>query len=327
MAGLLFIFFPVSLYLGPVEGDLTRMGYWAERDFGLNKSQRPVSIINDYNPPAQSDIMVLGDSFSIDTYWQSELSAILNKSIQTYEYTRSGCVDNWVQWLLNIKHATVKLVIMEVIERQFMTFSRIIPCRTFIPQPVHSAHSRTSLLTKMDLPENRRVYSLSPQYLYHTLRNTIRMTRTNSLLVSGIVVNVPLKRSDLFSNRRSDRMLHLDEHDAKSRWSVSDMQQSITNLRQLQAQFRAKNIEFVLVVVPDKSNVYKQYMENGAPLPEVFDVFQETFTAGLSAVNLLTYFRGLLPEIMDLYRPNDTHLSQEGYRLMARVLAENMKLP
>lgn len=65
----------LGIYLQPVQGDLTRIGAYPERQFGWNQPQpayaSPLGTLADYRQPV--DLLVLGDSYSAGG-WQYHLT-------------------------------------------------------------------------------------------------------------------------------------------------------------------------------------------------------------------------------------------------------------
>ena len=61
-----------AIYIQPLEGELTRLGLYAERDFGWNLPQKKVR--GDANMASAYeggyDVLVVGDSFSTNGVWQ-----------------------------------------------------------------------------------------------------------------------------------------------------------------------------------------------------------------------------------------------------------------
>src|SRR3569833_1657581 len=78
----------------PLTGDLTRIGYYAEKDFGWNAPQ-PV-FQNAANGKAITflDILVIGDSYSKDNVWQSVFAANTHQQIQSFETAHVGCISH-----------------------------------------------------------------------------------------------------------------------------------------------------------------------------------------------------------------------------------------
>src|SRR5689334_406455 len=90
-----------SFYFESVEGDLTRLGNWAERDFGPRAPQPDVTVKYNGEGIKHPDVLVLGDSFSRSNYWQSYVAQMRGVEILSFHYQDVGCLDNWLRWVMN----------------------------------------------------------------------------------------------------------------------------------------------------------------------------------------------------------------------------------
>jgi lysophospholipase L1-like esterase len=79
------------------------------------------------------------------------------------------------------------------------------------------------------------------------------------------------------------------------------------------------------VIVPDKSTIYRPYMLDDVGGGGNPDIISAAVSAGINSVNLLDLFRQHIVSSVDLYLPNDTHLSVSGYELMGTAIAERIK--
>jgi lysophospholipase L1-like esterase len=141
-------------------------------------------------------------------------------------------------------------------------------------------------------------------------------------MVSGEVINVPLSTGKLFSNRKADRLLYFAEDELKTSWSEKEQAAAVGNLKRIQEDLAKKGLRLVVLVVPDKSSAYRPYLANEAGKVGYPDVSEQLKTAGVNNVNLLSYFQHAAGATVDLYLPNDTHLSTQGYKLMASKVAD-----
>jgi len=306
---------PLNLYFQPLSGDLSRIGHWAERDYGWNQAQPVVSVRANGSAVETPQVVVLGDSFSHPNAWQSYLADSRHLEILSYQYRDVGCVDNWVRWLKERHLSSVHTVVIETVERSFMAlFRNRNTCAKREPQWHESA------ATMLKPSRQQHGLTFDAAYLVPTLFNSVRAALQPGRIVSGGVVNVPLTTDRLFSNRRANRLLYYSEDDLKMEWTEEDMAAAMQNLRHIQEELAASGLRFILVVVPDKSTIYRPYMadEAGKAYP---DVFTRLKAAKVNSVDLSEHFRKEAGNTIDLYLPNDTHLSTQGYRLMATRVA------
>ena len=316
---LLFSAVALSLFFKPLEGDLTRIGRWAERDFGPTYSQPVVRIRANGPFRTAPQVVVLGDSFSHPNIWQSYLAESGGLETLSFQFKDAGCIDNWLNWVVEQNAPSSQTVIIQIAERSFVpTFKNSRTCMRSTPvaEEVTLGNARTKgLMTGV---------TLDAGYLFQTIANTLRMRWQSGRISSGEVVNVPLSRSTLFSNRQSDRLLYYAEDDNKKSWTSKDTQAAISNLRRIQDRLAEKNLRLLVALVPDKSTVYRPYMLLEVDKTGYPDMATALANAGINSVDLLRALQQKVVSNADLYLPNDTHLGNAGYQLMASAIFERI---
>jgi hypothetical protein len=307
----------LSLFFRPLAGDLTRIGKWPERYFGPTLPQ-PLPAVRTNGPSlTHQQILVLGDSFSHPNIWQSYLAESNKLDILSFEFKDVGCIDNWVNWVVAQPVSEVKTVIIELAERSFVAvLKNQRSCVSSIP-PASAATDKTRAGNFV------QGITLDAAYLTHTAANTLRMSSQAGDISSGDVINVPLSNSKLFSNSRSSRLLYYAEDDSKKLWTEQDIAAAIANLKRIRARLGA--LRLIVVVVPDKSTVYRSYMSGAAGKARYPDASAYLAASGIDTVDLFSLFRGKVAGEVDLYLPNDTHLGANGYRLMATAVAARLQ--
>ncbi|MDI1270357.1 MAG: hypothetical protein PSV40_14825 [Polaromonas sp.] len=307
----------LSLFFKPLSGDLTRIGKWPERDFGPTLLQS--SPVIQANGPllTHQQILVLGDSFSHPNIWQSYLFESSKLETLSFEFKDVGCIDNWLNWVVAQTASDVRTIIIEVAERSFV--------------PVFRSDRRCASSTPLAsaAPDKTRSTSLIPGvtldafYLVQTAGNALRIRWQAGSINSGEAINVPLSNANLFSNIQANRLLYYAEDDSKKTWTQQDIAAAVENLKNIQN--RLGKLRLVIVVVPDKSTVYRSYMLRAAATAEYPDIFSSIAAAGVDSVDLRNLFQKNVANTIDLYLPNDTHLSPSGYRIMASAIAERLQ--
>jgi acetyltransferase AlgX (SGNH hydrolase-like protein) len=315
--GLALLLMLVALAFGTFErltGDLTRIGFYPERDFGWNAVQPAIDILPSRADARDADVLVLGDSFSEDNAWQSILSARTGRRLSSFQYADDDCFDDFVQFA--IRHAPSDLVIVETVERRFSPrFGETKSCAVSKVRPVVAVAGKT--------PETRAVWP--PElHVNQTIRGALNVWKMNAkpqaLLATKMVVNVPLvPNCARFSNRRSDRILYYKEDEEKSRWTVAQQQHAVEGLARLHQTLAAHGKRMLVVVVPDKSTVYRDCLPASAQSATFngFKPVQALKAAGVPVVDLLPDFTRRSKEVVDFYNPNDTHLSAWGFVALA----------
>lgn len=310
---------PLSLFFEPVSGDLTRIGHWSERDFGWNKPQPVVSVRANGPSITNPHVVVLGDSFSHPNIWQSYLAESRHLEILTFQYQDVACVDNWLHYVVEQHYPNMHTVVIETVERGFVPlFKNLNTCPRRTPKLFEVAGKNVTPTRP------QKVLTLDAGYLIPTATNTLRAALSNGLIISGEVINVPLVTDKLFSNHKADRLLYFAEDELKISWSEKDQAAAVVNLKHIQDDLAKKGLRLVVIVVPDKSSAYRPYLANEVSKSGYPDIFEQLKVVGVSNVNLLRFFQQAAGETVDLYLPNDTHLSTQGYKLMASKIAEHI---
>jgi hypothetical protein len=311
----------LSVYFEPITGDLVRIGRWAERDFGGRAAQPVLAIKANGKGVTSPDVLVLGDSFSRGNLWQSVVSTQLNKKILSFHYDEQvGCLDNWLQFALDDPSA--KTVVVETVERNFIgVFREKKPCQKVEPKPFELApEAAIPIRTKWPPAVNLA-------YAFAAARNTLKMYFNANAPVHGKrVVNTPIKNACAsFSNRRSDRMLYLKDDEIKLDWKHEDVIGAIAGIQRTQALFQAHGKKFILIVVPDKSTVYHDCLLGGDLATAKYEnVTDKLIAAGINIPDLQRSFTANAGSFVDLYSPDDTHLSVSGFVFLASEIERFM---
>lgn len=323
---LLYFLIPISILLGsaallsfvfePIEGDLTRIGSYSEMDFGWNAPQPVIKVDGNGKSIADPDVLVLGDSFSILNYWQSALAGKLNKKILSFNFDQIACINNWVEYALNQQSA--KIIAIETVERSFVDHFLDLPlCKANDPSPFEAAETVTSA-RRAKWPPDFHI-----KQTFHVAMNTLKMDFNSHATFRGSAINAPIKAGCAkFSNRRADRILYYPDDENKSGWGRDQEDQAIENVLQLQMRFAEHGKKLVFIVVPDKLSVYRNCLPDDsgiAPMAQV-NITNLLIEKGVNTPDLLSEFKEQANRIVDLYSPNNTHLSISGYILMAKNL-------
>ncbi len=309
-------FLLLSAFFEPIAGDLTRVGRWSERDFGWNHPQPFIPLRANGPSLTDPDVLVLGDSYSASNVWQSYLAESRNLKILSFSYPNIGCIDNWLRWVANRPYPTISTVVIETAERNLVPlFRKISACADRAPIPfeiaagnIYPTRFRSSLTQDVT-------------YLFLTAINTLRLALDHGRIASAGVINVPLTNDRLFSNHQAHRLLYYVEDEDKRNWTKEHITTAVENLLRIQKDFAKNGLRLIVIVVPDKSSAYRQYLSLEEERVGYPDVFQQLDDAGVNSVNLFKFFQQAIQDTVDLYNPNDTHLSAQGSRMMAAKVA------
>jgi SGNH hydrolase-like domain, acetyltransferase AlgX len=317
-AALLLSAIAISLYLHVPDGDLVRIGPLAERDFEATALQPPLQTVASGPDVPGATIMLLGDSFSESNAWQSELTRLTGQRVRTWHYPAVGCIGDWVDRAIGgTLVAGAKTVIIESIERSFVSrFGDAAPCSgkaIGAPLDFHGGPPA---------PPRRpwAVFPIDIRHLVKTLRRYAPARRPGRYQ-SGETVVVDLVRDDLFSNVYRRRLTYFagDDHRCEQ-WEEAEATAAVARLSAWHSRAAAAGVDLHVLLVPDKSSVYWPHIapSQRRPYPECGERLHTLLAAACGPEhNLLPGLREQALAHSDLYRPDDTHFSAAGFRLMA----------
>ena len=186
------VLFAVGVYLQPLNGDMTRIGFYAEREFGWNSSQRVFRKLQFSLPELfdqagwHYDILVVGDSFSRarpESQWQNYLSLATGEFVGSLDIYNVSL--NQILASREFSEHPPKVLIFEAVERLLQRqLKRNQTCQNSqaLP-PIHSStptaiseldHWQDRLESMMQLQQRGTKWqdiniSYGWQYLRHTL--------------------------------------------------------------------------------------------------------------------------------------------------------------
>jgi hypothetical protein len=309
----------------PLSGDLTRIGWRSENDFGWTEPKEhfaplaamPGSLEQHY------DVVAIGDSFTGEspwhpgTTWPHYLAHDTGLKVAIFDSD-----DDLIGRLIEserFKTDPPALVIYEIVERNLVPGH---PSRPGEACPADTAPPQVTLRPGRPLAPPLAVTRLTERawsdwpasyaaaYLTQNLRRwLVGHETTNS-------VELELTRGRLFSSRADRRLLVYGEDFNKLGWSEADWRGAACSLLRLQARVETNGKTlFLAMVAPDKLTTYGPFLK-----AEAFrHISRLDLLAEYPALNLVRFDHGFEPtEHIDLYLPDDTHWSTVGHRLAAR---------
>jgi len=309
---------------GTLYGDLTRIGQLDEGDFGWRMQQPPVpaALLKSY-PIAEADILVIGDSFSYGLIWQSRLiSAGYKPATSKWDELKPCSLGRNLGEVIRQSGFRGRYVVIENVEHGFQNrmstscdiTSRIKGAAYDGPAPETGPPDDRSLLSLNKDP-------LGGDWVIHALINKIRLAYTFDPGKSymdfgdGRTRVAPIDGCTLFSNRLCNLGLFYS-HDFDKRTF-----DSIGNILAVNAGLQKAGIEAIWLAVPDKATVYLGYGKFGMnPYVNIWDEFARH--PELVAPNLAELFQRKSRITKDFYKPNDVHLSTNGYLYLGDIMVE-----
>ena len=336
------LFFGVGIYLQPLEGDLTRIGSYAERSYGWLYPQKMFKEIRYTNATYTRghDMVVLGDSFATamaHRQWQNQVAAETGLSIVTLSsYTTS------LQEILNspvFAESPPRYLVLTYVERHFpQQIEEHTACNLSEPQPQDSgslpdpdtrfAVSMPSIADPVVLERQQHWDDWRDVKLGHAAKYVLYgLIRTIFGKEPSKALRVDLRRSDLFSNAHSSSSLVFrGDVDKAAKWKEMGLDRLSCGIETLRKKVEANGrTRFVLMVPPDKLTAYSPWVTN--PALQKLSVLAE----------LSKRHRVVMPRLdlaltaaidaghPDVYLPNNTHWGISGHLVAARTLVEFMK--
>lgn len=317
----------LSWWLQPVYGDLTRIGGYAERDYGWNVPMREFSPLaatwGGTGYEQQVDLLVLGDSFANlrpHMQWQNWLAMQTGWRIHTLDKHHVD-IDALVASPTFRAHPP-RVVIWNMIERDLQTEGQGSDsrCATHVSPPrpdalplrptstIHSAFTRPLGLDGIN-PGFARTWLWK-----HLLRNGAGISSGDSLLVQ-------LNRSDLFTSRLAGGLLIYRPDLYKRNWRDTDLDRTRCRFAAIAARFEGNGMtRFFTALAPDKSSAYRPWLVNPELVPESrLPALMHDFPVPDARLDL-ALAKAITRGERDVYMPDDTHWGSTGHAIAADAI-------
>ena len=307
-----FYFLPKATF----QGELTRMALLPESLFGWQYPQPALDIKwMQQARMEEADVLVIGDSFSLDRYWQTRVTEAGYKvRTEPWDSVRGICAD-FMPWARS-QGFKGRFVVMESIERNFANdLRRSVSCDRlqYHTNPKNDT-VRHPLPTSFDIHYGDYRGKLSTGI--RTLLNELEYERRRSAQEFHVwqmqndvtVARIP-NGCKLFSHAACTESLFfsLDKEEDLDPALIDDMQT---------LNDRLQGVTPIWVVVPNKSTTYRFASKR----------FWDEAERRIGALNLLRMNLAALDRgVIDLYPGNNTHYSATGYLLMGDEILGSLR--
>ncbi|MBS4033336.1 MAG: hypothetical protein KGZ85_02620 [Ignavibacterium sp.] len=329
LLSLLFIF-AAAIYFQPLEGELTRLGSYSERDFGWNLPQKKVrgdaNMAKDYQ--GYYDVLIVGDSFSTNGVWQPFFRKETGLSYVTLDVRKTHIYD-----LLDsqsFRNHPPKVFIVQSVEREIVYFfsNLSFPC-------INNDNNNVKINLSFRPPGTSTEY-------YEEIRKTFDIRNINLRYTASVMFNAVIRKlhgrdlkytqkynllsHSLFSNTKSNEILVYAGDIDKLNWKREGLTKSICAIRGLQnlVQKHGKTL-FIFMLAPDKSTAYADYIAE--PVFQTrLNIQQQFIDSGVNAPRIdLKLNQAIESGIKDIYLPSGTHWSATGYEIAAKCIVDFIK--
>jgi hypothetical protein len=344
----LIILVPVSLLflavlgfgfvIEPLNGHLTRIGGYAENDFGWNQPQETFQskfytsgrngFFNEYH-----DVIAFGDSFTNYTpgevmhpagYWPNYFVNNTGLNLIAFHLFNTDLIR-----LIDsaaFKKFPPRLFIYEVVERDAINelakiegdckLKKSPQIKPLFIQPYESALLTFERNTKSGISNLN--FDESGHYLKKAI---IRKANNNFSKVDKITLN----RKGLFSSKLSKETLVFKSDFKFKPYNEANIRKGLCGLINLQNKVQSNNKTlFVALIAPDKSSAYSNHSKSFHDKENsLIDYFSK------QPINLPRVDVALKKEIekgmVDVYLPNDTHWGSLGHKIAAQTIVDYLE--
>ena len=319
-----------SLYVQPVEGDLTRIGGYSERNYGWNLPQEVLNpnFSTERTYDKYYDIVILGDSFSISGIWQAYFTAHTDLSYTTLSWDNATVKD--ILNNPNFINTPPKLFVVEsgvrYLSLRFYSKAQTCPASNssrFSTEWLTKSGEHDNLFIKRSRDTSIDLTKINLKFALHYIENSLfRLIFNNDF---SKVKKYALTRNDLFSNIISSDILLLQTWSSKNNLTPDKLSAAICEVSNVQnlVQNNGKTI-FVFMPIPEKGSAYLNYILE--PEFTALNVDQELINNNVNTPKLEMLIKKAIDGgEKDLYLPNDTHFGYKGYQLTATALYQLLR--
>jgi hypothetical protein len=319
--------------LEPLTGDLTRIGWYSENEFGWTAPQHRFQplVATVGTSAGDADIVAYGDSFTAESThnpgvtWPHFLARDTGRSVTIID---RGLVS--IDELLGSadwRDRPPAVLIYELVERSLIPehghgdaggacAARIATPPTTLdvaPQPI--VPFAVARQTRREWDDFPAAYAIN--FVVQNLRRAIAGHETTN------AVRLELARSGLFSSASDRSLLVYGTDFNKMGWKAEQWQAAACNLVRLQDRVEANGrTVFAAMIVPDKLSVYAKFLQS-----REFDRLSQLFRlAEIPSLNLVPLAVALDPVAhVDLYLPDDTHWSTATQAMAAGLIRRTLE--
>ncbi len=315
--------------LDPLDGDLTRIGGYVEKEYGWNTAQTGFASpgfllgdeLGDYAP--NHTVVVFGDSFSLsrpDTNWLSYLHDATGFEIVLFSLSGKVTLEAFLQSEEFRTHPPA-LLIYETVERswmqRFLAMSGEVEPSAGSPEAL-STKLRPVVAVRKEIhrPETADLKTRISTSINHIERSIARAMKLTE--VEALEIDRP---SPMFSSKKAESLLVLKDDLGKRAVSDETVAQALSHLDVMRSRVEANGVtRFLAVVFPDKLTVYTEWLHEKDSLPKSLLPALRGSDTVLPLDEVL--MRLVSDGAQDVYLPNDSHAGWIGSEAAAKTVVE-----
>ena len=315
----------------PLWGDLTRIGWRSENDFGwtLPKERFAPLAARIGALDRHYDIVAIGDSFTGESVWRPGTTWPHYLAHDTgLDVAIFDSDDDLIGRLLaspGFAAAPPAVIIYEIVERNLAPghpwpAGEACPAGGETPRVTLAPGPRGAAPILDMRPRDRGWYALPVSYGLEFLEQSLRRAVLGHETTNSVALD--LTRGGLFSSRQDRTLLVYGEDFNKLGWHEAQWRGAACSLLRLQERVQANGrTVFLAMVAPDKLTAYGPYLADES----YRGISRLDLLAEYPALNLVRFDRDFDPAgQIDLYLPDDTHWSTAGHALAARFVERRL---
>lgn len=326
-----------------MEGDLARMGYFYSNPSPSGIINNQYNLTKKYNLLSELktsyttnvDVVTIGDSFSEQGNIGYK-NFLANMGVSVIHVDRSISGSNPIQTLITLMNSGLfdkikpEFIVLQSIERDFnsrtqrIDFNSKIDNINFYKETISEPNVDSNHEDLSD-PSTKRMQFFSDATLKMPL-NYLQYLFVNKPLTSN-TFKVKTTRQDLFTNSPDHLLFY--KNDLRKLGSKNDSLKTINSivvLNELANILSEQDIELIVIVSPDKFDLYYPFIENksGFVIPRFYSTYEN---ADKKYKNVDTYriLSEKIAEETDVYYYDDTHWSPKGAKIVAEEIYKLMK--
>ena len=286
-----------------------------ESDFGSRESQPSIDTKLLVSSNLQdADVLVIGDSFSENLHWQSALTQ-QGEKVATIHWSAIGFICKDFPKQLQASGFRGKHIIIQAIERgAAKQFQRSVDCNTSksLPFNTYRTINPTATLTPTDLFFNiNGQFIAGLETILHSaaIRVSPHYSKIHNYKSKGTYIHPIDDGCKYFSHKLCQYGLFF--HEDYKRPPLTE--KTIEDIKTLKK--RLSDYQTLWVVIPNKSSIYTPSTSTG-----IINQFWETMENEKLGPDLYEPIYKNKTLIRDLYLPNDTHFSVNGYLFIGKLI-------
>lgn len=307
------------------EGDLTRAGYLynnpspkshLSKQFNLNKQYTLVSEIK-LNTSSKFDVLTIGDSFS-DQGILGYNNILANEGLSVLNMDRS-LTDNPIQKIIELINGDF----FDSIQTDYVILQSVE--RNFIQRCQEIDYSKSLYIDSIKNKINKYVKKTPKQNLSFLSKSTLKIPLTNIQYhfsykpANSRTYKVTTIKDNLFTKNPNNLLFY--EDDINNMTYKNDSLKIINSnntLNKINNLLFKKNIKLIVLISPDKYDLYYPYIEDKDNFNEpLFFRYYNNLSKEYASINSFEILANSIANNKDVYYYDDTHWSPIGASAIA----------